>query len=86
MARKKKQGAGTTGNESGKDQTTERPSLGHVVRFPEPEAHGRAQMVLGDLGMSWQVYPDPKCGVAYGLLNRQLEALRQAGIPYEVVA
>jgi hypothetical protein len=85
MARKK-QVAATTGNDTGKDQTAQRPSRGHLVRFPDMEARLRAVMVLGGVGIPYCGVSDDQGGILYGLMNKHLEALQQEGIPFEVVA
>ena len=68
------------------DQTPQRPSRGHVIRFPDREAHLRAIEVLGDVGLPYVCVPDDKYGVAYGLMRKHVERLQQEEIPFEVVA
>jgi hypothetical protein len=86
MARKKEQPATAAENQPDKveEAPTRRPR-GYLVRFPDREARLRAIDILGEVGLPYVGVPDPVCGVAYGLMNKHIEALQREGIPYEVV-
>jgi hypothetical protein len=83
MASQNEHPAVTTENKADKVEMPQRPSPGHVIRFPDQQAELRAIMVLGEVGLPYSGFPDDLYGVRYGLMNKHIEVLQREGIPYE---
>ena len=69
--------------ESKQPQLTAR---GYSIRFPDEEAHTRAVMVLGDVGVTYVAVLARDGDAHYGVTKKHVEALQAAGIPFEFVS
>ena len=76
-------------DESKQLQLTAREYLtarGYSIRFPDEEAHTRAVMVLGDVGVTYVAVLARDGDAHYGVTKKHVEALQAAGIPFEFVS